>query len=128
MDTSNPVSLATTSGTRATRRSPGTVSESTPIFTCRRNGRRSRKSTSAAPSGGGGRVESGLDRFHPGADGGSPAGEETRAMGFNANELLSNGLILAALAVFLIARQFMPRSINPLWMIGVPLVAGYLGG
>jgi len=32
--TSNPDSLVTTSGTRATRRSPGTVSESTPIFTC----------------------------------------------------------------------------------------------
>jgi hypothetical protein len=45
----------------------------------------------------------------------------------NATNLLSNGLIVAVVAVFLIARQFAPRSINPLWMLGVPLVAGYLG-
>jgi hypothetical protein len=45
----------------------------------------------------------------------------------NLTSLLSSGLIAAVVAVFLIARQFVPRSINPLWMLGVPLVAGFLG-
>lgn len=41
--------------------------------------------------------------------------------------LLSNGLLAAALAVFVIARQFLPRTIRPAAMIGVPLVAAVLG-
>ena len=43
------------------------------------------------------------------------------------SHLLSNGLLWAALAVFVIVRQFMPRAIQPVAMIGLPLAAGYLG-
>jgi hypothetical protein len=40
--------------------------------------------------------------------------------------LLSNGLLWAALAVFVVVRQFMPRTIRPAAMIGLagPLPAG----
>jgi hypothetical protein len=38
--------------------------------------------------------------------------------------LLPNGLLWAALAVFVIVRQFMLRAIRPAAMIGLPLVAG----
>jgi hypothetical protein len=41
--------------------------------------------------------------------------------------LLSNGLPWIALAVFVIARQFMPRAIRPGVMIGLPVVIGFLG-
>jgi len=41
--------------------------------------------------------------------------------------LLTNGLLWAAAAVFVIVRQFMPRAIRPAAMLGLPLVAGYLG-
>jgi hypothetical protein len=43
------------------------------------------------------------------------------------NSLLSNPLIWVALVVFLVARQFMPRAVNARWMIGIPLIAGFLG-
>ena len=69
-------------------------------------------------------MESGLDRFHPGADGGPAGGGETRAVDTN---LLANGLLWAAVAVFVIARQFMVRAIRPAAMLGLPVVVGFLG-
>jgi hypothetical protein len=41
--------------------------------------------------------------------------------------LLTNGLLWVGLAVFVIARQFMPRAIRPAAMLGLPLVVGFLG-
>lgn len=69
-------------------------------------------------------MESGLDRFHPGADGSSPRGRETRGMDPN---LLTNGVLWVALAVFVIVRQFLPRTIRPALMVGLPAIAGFLG-
>src|SRR5215471_11463113 len=42
-------------------------------------------------------------------------------------EILSNYLIWAAAAVGVIGRQFLPRAVNPLWLLGAPLVVGYFG-
>jgi hypothetical protein len=44
-----------------------------------------------------------------------------------ATNLLTNGVVWAALAVVLIVRQFTPRAIRPAVMLGLPLVVGYLG-
>jgi len=41
--------------------------------------------------------------------------------------LLTNGLLWAALAVVVIVRQFLPRAIRPVLLIGLPLAAGGLG-
>jgi hypothetical protein len=41
--------------------------------------------------------------------------------------LLTNGLLWIAVAVFVIARQFLPRAIRPATMIGLPAVVGLLG-
>jgi len=41
--------------------------------------------------------------------------------------LLANGLLWAAVAVFVIARQFMVRAIRPAAMLGLPVVVGFLG-
>jgi hypothetical protein len=41
--------------------------------------------------------------------------------------LLSSGLLWPVLAVVVIVRQFQPRAVRPLVMVGLPLVAGYLG-
>jgi hypothetical protein len=41
--------------------------------------------------------------------------------------LLTHGVVWVALAAVVIARQFKPRAIRPAAMIGLPLVAGYLG-
>src|SRR5258708_7183519 len=40
---------------------------------------------------------------------------------------LSDGLLIAAVAVLVIARQLMPRQVRLRAMVAVPLVAGYLG-
>jgi hypothetical protein len=40
---------------------------------------------------------------------------------------LSDGLLIAAVAVLVIARQFMPRQVRYRAMVAVPLIAGYLG-
>jgi hypothetical protein len=41
--------------------------------------------------------------------------------------LLTNGLVRVAVAVIVIARQFMPRAIRPTVMLGLPLVVGFPG-
>jgi len=41
--------------------------------------------------------------------------------------ILTNGPLWVAVAVLVIARQFMPRAIRPTVMLGLPLVVGFLG-
>ena len=42
-------------------------------------------------------------------------------------EILSNYLVWVAAAIVVIARQFLPRAVDPRWLLGAPLVMGLFG-
>jgi hypothetical protein len=50
-----------------------------------------------------------------------------RTPGWEEVERPSWRLIWVAAAIVVVGRQFLPRTVNPLWLLGTPLVMGYFG-